>query len=245
MSWNAIRFFFPVGAILAGAACAQDSQPVPDVPEEEINSQVAELDAVHEVMAPMWHEAFPARDFAAIQAAVPEFEPLVAALDSATLPGILQDKQGQWDEGKARLLHSFQELEAAAEAGDGEAILGSAEAFHMSYEALVRVIRPVVPELETFHQHLYGLYHYYGPGYDLEKIQRAADAMAADVPPLQAAQLPSRLEDRQETFEASVAELGNQVAALLLVLQDPSRDEVDAAIEAVHDAYEAVEGIFD
>ena len=103
----------------------------------------------------------------------------------------------------------------------------------------------MVPELETFHQHLYGLYHYYGPGYDLEKIQRAADAMAADVPPLQAAQLPSRLEDRQKTFEASVAELGNQVAALLLVLQDPSREEVDAAIEAVHDAYEAVEGIFD
>lgn len=245
MSLNAIRFFFPIGAILAGVACAQDSQPVPDVPEEEINSQVAELDAVHEVMAPMWHEAFPARDFAAIQAAVPEFEPLVAALDSATLPGILQDKQSRWDEGKARLLQSFQELEAAAEAGDGEAILGSAEAFHMNYEALVRVIRPVVPELETFHQHLYGLYHYYGPGYDLEKIQRAADAMAADVPPLQAAQLPSRLEDRQETFDASVAELGNQVAALLLVLQDPSRDDVDAAIEAVHDAYEAVEGIFD
>ena len=60
--------------------------------------------------------------------------------------------------------------------------------------------------------------------------------MAADVPPLQAAQLPARLEDREEAFQASVTELGNQVAALLLVLEDPSREEVEAAIEAVHGA---------
>ncbi|MGW8267184.1 MAG: hypothetical protein ACWGSQ_12520 [Longimicrobiales bacterium] len=242
---NAIRSILPIGTLLVIGACAQDSEPVPDVPAEETTSQVAELDAVHEVMAPMWHEAFPAQDYAAIQAAVPEFEPLLTALDSATLPGILQDKQGQWDEGKARLMESFQELRSAAEAGEGDAILGSAEAFHMNYEALVRVIRPVVPELDTFHQHLYGLYHYYGPGYDLEKIRRAADAMAADIPPLQAAQLPARLEGRQEAFATSVAELGNQVAALLLALEDPSRDEVEAAIEAVHEAYEAVEGLFD
>ena len=242
---NAIRSILPIPVLLAMAACAQDSGPVPEVPAEELTSQVAELDAVHEVMAPMWHEAFPAQDFAAIQAVVPEFEPLLTALDAATLPGILQDKQGQWDEGKARLKQSFQELRSAAEAGDGESILGSAEAFHMNYEALVRVIRPVVPELDAFHQHLYGLYHYYGPGYDLEKIRQAAEAMAADVPPLQGAQLPARLADRQEAFEASVAELGDQVAALLLVLQDPSRDEVEAAIEAVHGAYEAVEDIFD
>jgi hypothetical protein len=242
---NAIRPTLPISALLVFAACAQESRPVPEVPAEELTSQVAELDAVHEVMAPMWHEAFPAQDFAAIGAAVPEFEPLLSALDAATLPGILQDKQSQWDEGKARLMQSFQELESAAAAGDEEAILGSAEAFHMNYEALVRVIRPVVPELDTFHQHLYGLYHYYGPGYDLEKIRQAADAMAADIPPLQAAQLPARLEDRQEAFEASVAELGNQVAALLLALDDPSMDEVEAAIEAVHGAYEAVEDIFD
>ena len=41
----------------------------------------------------------------------------------------------------------------------------------MIYEGLVRIIRPPLPELEAVHQHLYGLYHYYGPGYDLEKIR--------------------------------------------------------------------------
>jgi hypothetical protein len=240
-----IQAILPVLTLVALSACAEESGSVPEVPAEELTAQVAELDAIHEVMVPMWHEAFPARDFAAIRASVPEFQPLLTALDLAALPGILQDKQGQWDEGKARLLQSFQELKAAAEAGDQDAMLGSAEAFHMNYEGMVRIIRPVVPELDAFHQHLYGLYHYYGPGYDLEKIRQATDAMAAAIPPLQAAQLPSRLEDRQPDFEARVRELGDRVTALLVVLENPSRAEVEEAVEAVHTAYQSVEDIFD
>ena len=231
--------------LLAFSACADQSGSVPEVPAEELTAQVAELDVVHEVMVPMWHEAFPARDIVAIQASITDFEPLLLALDAATLPGILQDKQGQWDEGKTRLMRAFQELKAASDAEDEDGILGSAEALHMSYEAMVRIIRPVVPELDTFHQHLYGVYHYYGPGYDVEKIGDRADLMAAAMPPLQAAQLPDRLEDRQVDFDARVTELGNQVAALLIVMEDPTRDEVEAGIEAVHAAYKAVEEIFD
>jgi len=247
MFQNAIGPIFAIPALLAFLACAQEpeSEPVPEVPAEELTSTVAELEAVHEVMAPMWHDAFPAKDFESIRTAVTQFEPLLRDLDSAVLPGILQDKQAPWDEGKTRLLDSFRELDSAASTGDEAGMLASAEAFHMSYEALVRIIRPVVPELDTFHQHLYGLYHYYGPGYDLEKIRRAADAMAADVPPLFAAELPSRVEGRQADFQARVEELGNEVATLLLLLEAPNREEVEAAIEAVHAAYEAVDAIFD
>lgn len=226
-------------------ACAQESGSVPEVPAAEVTAEVPELDAVHEVMAPMWHDAFPARDITAIQGAVSDFEPLLNALDEAPLPGILQDKQARWDEQKALLWESFQGLKAAAAAGNEDQILAYAETFHMNYEGMVRIIRPVVPELDAFHQHLYGLYHYYGPGYDLEKIQSSAEAMAAAVPPLQAAQLPDRLSQRQEEFEAAVVALGDNVATLLIVLENPTKEEVEAAIEAVHSAYEAVEGLFD
>lgn len=243
-------FRFPTRLLLGAAtfftvaACAEQSGSVPEVPVEEITAEVAQLDAVHDIMAPMWHEAFPARDFAAIQAAVPEFEPLLQELDAVTLPGILQDKQGDWDERKARLLQSFQDLKAAAAAGNEEGMLGSAEAFHMSYEGMVRVIRPVVPELDLFHQKLYGVYHYYGPGYDLVKIQDGADQMAETIPALQGATLPARLEEKQAEFEMKVSELSDQVAGLLMVLEDPDREEIEGAIEAVHAAYQAVEDIF-
>ncbi len=232
------------GLALGLASCAERPGSVPEVPAEETTAQVAELEAIHEVMEPMWHEAFPAKEVAAIQAAVAEFEPRLAALDSAKLPGILQDKQARWDEQKQLLRSTFDGFKAAAAAGAPDQILAFAEAFHMNYEGMVRLIRPVVPELETFHQHLYGLYHYYGPGYDLEKIRRAAEAMAVDVPPLRAAQLPARVAELQGTFEGQVDNLGVKVAELQAALQEPKRADVEAAIEAVHAAYQAVEKIF-
>jgi len=233
------------GTVTALSACTEKSGSVPEVPADEIVAEVPELDAIHVVMEPLWHEAYPARDFAAIQAAVPEFEPVLAALGAAQLPGILQDKQARWDEQKALLTASFDGLKAAAEAGSNDEMMAYAEAFHMNYEGMVRIIRPVVPELDVFHQALYGLYHYYGPGYDLEKIGKAAREMAAAIPPLSAATLPARLESHQGHFEMVVKSLGEKVGELMSALQDPSRAEVEAAVEAVHAAYSEVEGIFD
>jgi hypothetical protein len=227
------------------AACAEESGSVPEVPTSELTADVPELDAVHDIMRPLWHDAYPARDFAAIQEMVPQFEPLLAELDAVELPGIMREKQTGWDEGKQRLMGSFEGLKKAANTGNEAEMLAYAEAFHGNYEGLVRIIRPVVPELEAFHQHLYGLYHYYGPGYDLERIRQAAQEMAAAIPPLQGAQIPDRLSDHQAHFEMVVEALGESVGALMASLQDPRKAEVEAAIEAVHDAYGEVEAIFD
>lgn len=233
------------GLPLMFAACAEEPGSVPEVPEAELVADVPQLSAVHEFMQPLWHDAFPDRDFAKIQELVPEFEPTLAALGEVDLTGILQDKQEAWAEGKASLMEAFQGLKNAAEAGNEEEMLGYAETFHMGYERLVRLIRPLVPELEVVHQHLYGMYHYYGPGYDVEKIGNAAREMAAAIPALQAAELPSRLADHQEDFNTAVAHLGEAVNALVATLENPSRDAVDTGIEAVHSAYAAIEGIFD
>jgi hypothetical protein len=243
-----IRTFLPIAAIASSffglTACAEESGSVPEVPAEELVAEVAELGAVHEFMRPLWHDAFPAKDYELIQELVPQLQPTVEALGDVELPGILQDKQAGWDEGRANLVNAFEGLKAAAEAGNEEDMLGYAETFHMAYEGLVRLIRPPLPELDEVHEHLYGLFHYYGPGYDLEKIRVAATNMAAAIPALQAAELPERLADRQADFEAGVAEMAEAVEALMGTLDDPSRADVEAAVEAVHSAYANVEGIF-
>jgi len=241
----ALSMFTVAALLLLLPACGQQSGSVPEVPEAELAAEVPELDAVHEVMSPLWHEAFPAQDYEAIAAAVPQFEASLSALVDAGLPGILQDKQARWEEQKQILMDSYEGLKAAVDAGNQAEMLAYTEAFHMNYEGMVRIIRPVLPELETFHQHLYGLYHYYGPGYDLEKIEGAATDMAAAVPPLQAAELPERLAEHQAHFEMVVTDLGEAVDALMATLSDPTRADVDAAIDGVHSAYEEVEGIFD
>ncbi|MGD2122908.1 MAG: hypothetical protein PVJ76_14235 [Gemmatimonadota bacterium] len=225
-------------------ACQEESGSVPEVSEAELTASVPELDAVHEFMQPLWHDAWPEQDFAAIQELVPRFEPSLEALDAVELPGILQDKQEGWAEGKANLKAAFEGLKAAAEEGNEEEMLGYAETFHMAYENLVRLIRPPSPEMNAFHQHLYSLYHHYGPGYDLEKIGAAARSMAETIPSLQAVELPARLADHQEHYEMLVTELGGAVGALITTLENPSRDEVDAAIEAIHAAYAEMDAIY-
>ncbi|MFH1766343.1 MAG: hypothetical protein ABIF09_19340 [Gemmatimonadota bacterium] len=244
-----IRVVFSLPALAAVLlllpACGEKSGSVPDVPAAELVAEVPELDAVHETMEPLWHEAFPAQDYEAIAAATPQFEATLSALLEAQLPGILQDKQARWDEQKQLLMDSYAGLKAAVDAGNQAEMLAYTEAFHMNYEGMVRIVRPVLPELEAFHQHLYGLYHYYGPGYDLEKIRSASTDMAAAIPPLQAAELPSNLASHQAHFEMVVTQLGEAVGALIATLDSPSRTDVEAAIDAVHAAYEEVEGIFD
>jgi hypothetical protein len=240
----AYPLFVLAPALLCLTACAEKSGSVPEVPAAELAADVPELDAVHEFMEPLWHEAFPAKDYAAIAAAVPRFEASLGALDAAKLPGILQDKQDRWDEQKQLLMESYEGLKAAADSGSHDDMLAFAEVFHMNYEGMVRIIRPILPELEAFHQHLYGLYHYYGPGYDLEKISVAATAMAADIPPLQAAQLPANLAEHQAHFEMAVTQLGTAVGTLIATLDKPTRADVQLAIDGVHVAYEEVELIF-
>jgi hypothetical protein len=230
---------------LAFAACGGNSESVPEISASEVAAEVPELDAVHELMYPLWHDAFPDKDYEAIHEPVPQFEPLLAAVDSVQLPGILRDKQERWDEGKAVMLASFASLKDAAESGDNERMLGHTEAFHMAYEQLVRIIRPVVPELAAFHQELYKLYHYYGPANDLAKIREAVAAMAQKMEPLKAATLSGRVADRQAEFDAAVAALEEHVSAATQALQTEDMAAIQAAVEAAHTAYVAVEALFD
>ena len=234
----------PALALAGLAACGQESGSVPEVPAQELSAEVPELAGIHEYMHPLWHDAVPERDFQLLRELLPDLGESVSALDTAELPGILRDKETAWEEGKAQLLESFRGLEEAAAEGDEEGMLGYAETFHMSYEGLARLVRPPLPEMDAVHQHLYALYHHYGPGYDLEKIRGSTLGMQETIPPLLEAELPSRLEGTEDEFRARVLTLQDRVGELLAALEDPVREEVQAAVDSVHTAYAQVDALF-
>ncbi len=229
---------------LAFTACADEPEAAPEISEAEITAEVPELDAVHELMYPLWHGAFPEQDFDSIRQLVPQFEPMLTAVDAVELPGILRHKQEGWDNGKVVMMSSYDGLKQAVEANDNAAILSHAEAFHMGYEQLVRVVRPLVPELESFHQELYKLIHYYKPADDETKMHDAFVAMSGKMDALEAATLPERLADRQEDFDAGVATLGERLGEFDEALHSSDADAIAAAVDAVHAAYGALEGLF-
>jgi hypothetical protein len=216
-----------------------------EINEQELSASVPALANLHKVLHPLWHEAYPAKDYVKIKSLLPQMDTLVAALDKAPLPGILRDKKETWESGKANLKETLEKLHAAAKADDQEGMLKMVEAFHAGYERLVRSIRPVVPELEAFHQELYKLYHYYMPDYDLAKIREAAAAMADKMGTLKAAKLPERLADRQEEFQADVKELETDVNELNATVKTDAKEKIKAAVDKVHTAYQKTEKMFD
>lgn len=236
--------FLAAGLVLV-SACASETESVPEISDAEITAEVPELSAVHELMYPLWHDAFPSQNYDSIRALVPLFEPLLAAVDSVQLPGILRHKQEGWDAGKAVMLSSFEGLQQAIDASDNEAMLSHTEAFHIGYEQLVRMIRPLLPELESFHQELYKLIHYYGPANDRAQMSEAVAAMTEKLEPLRQATLPERLSENQGDFDAGVGVLAESLAQLSEALDGSDDEVVQAAVDAVHSAYGTLEGVFE
>ncbi|MFB0564616.1 MAG: hypothetical protein ACETWK_02935 [Candidatus Aminicenantaceae bacterium] len=133
----------------------------------------------------------------------------------------------------------------AVESGNMDDMLKHTEAFHAGFERLVRTIRPVVAELDSFHKEMYKLYHYYAPNYELKEIRATVQAMQEKLVPLQKVQLPKRLAERQVDYKTAVNELEAAVTELATIVKVDNKDAILEAVEKVHSAYQKTEHIFD
>jgi NADH dehydrogenase/NADH:ubiquinone oxidoreductase subunit G len=213
----------------------------------ETKVQVPSLDKFHTVIYRLWHDAWPKKDTEALIAILPEIEKNVADVSKASLPGILREKKPSWDTNIKKLQEIAGEYKAAVEARDSMKLLGAAEKLHGQYEALVRIVRPVMKELAEFHAELYMLYHYYMPEYKLEQMKTSAAALKEKMAALDKATLPARLKGKQDEFQAAREKLSAAVDELHEILKNPANDQgrTNAAIYAVHGNYQVLERLFD
>jgi len=216
-----------------------------EVTQEELTAFVPELRDLHEVVYPLWHSAFPDKDYDLIKELLPQAVSLTEELDQAQLPGILRDKQEAWDQGKEKLKEALDELKNAVESDDQEGMLNQTEAFHAGFERLMRIVRPVIPELDDFHKEMYKLYHYSAPNFDLEAIRSNVMAMKEKLTPLKEALLPKRLADREDEFETAVIELEAAVNELAEIVKKDDKEMILQDVEKAHAAYQKTEHIFD
>jgi hypothetical protein len=212
-------------------------------PAETVAS-VPALDAFHEVIFKIWHEAWPKKDTAMLQKLLPDVEKGIASVAAAPLPGILRDKKDAWDEGVRKLQSAGAEYKAAAVAKDGAKLLAAAEALHSRFEGLIRAIRPALKELDEFHAVLYMLYHHYVPKNDLANIRKSAAEMTQKMAALNQAKLPERLIDKDYDFQVARGMLAQSVAALDAGIQSSDEKTIRDAVDAVHSRYQALEKIF-
>jgi hypothetical protein len=235
---TAVLFFFVV--LAAGGLFAQDAALV-----QETSSSVPELEAFHEIIYPIWHTAYPSKDIAALKGFVAEINKLAAPVYAVKLPGILREKQAKWDAGLAEFRKSVDAYNAAAKGSEDQVMLDAAEVLHARYEGLVRAIRPVLMEVDAYHQTLYVVFHKLLPAEKWAEIKTAAAELATKADAVVGATLSKRLESRAEAYKAAAAELKQATAGLVAACDKGDAASIEAAVNAVHGKYQDLIKVFD
>ncbi|MDH7515025.1 MAG: hypothetical protein QHI48_03995 [Bacteroidota bacterium] len=215
------------------------------VPAAELSSEIPALSNFHEVIYPLWHEAWPNKNFDLIRDLLPEVRKHVEAVDAVILPGILRDKKQKWDEGVKKLDTAASRLEKAVAENDEKAMLDAVEDLHARYESLVRIVRPLMKELESYHVTLYEVYHYYMPGKELEKLREASRILLQKCETLLGAKTPRRLEKKETEFRHALQELSEKTKDFSAAVLGTDMDKISRAVEEMHTKYQAVEKLFD
>jgi hypothetical protein len=212
---------------------------------EETESNVPELTAFHEIIYPIWHTAYPEKDYDMLRSYVPEINRLAQDLDKATLPGILRDKKTKWENGIEELKQVVEEYNKAASGEDNQALLNAAEELHSKFEMLVRIIRPVLKEADEFHKVLYVVYHKHLPNREFDSIKSVADDLVQKAEAITKTTLPKRLESKEEEFFVAAQELYAASKSLAETCQQENEESIEKAIDHLHTKYQNLEKIFD
>ncbi len=232
-------------AFSAASALAEPAQPAEGPSPAEVQASVPELFEFHEAIFTLWHKAWPKKDLELMTSLLPEIEAGAAKLEKAVLPGILRDKKADWEAGIRRLKEIVADYRTAVTDQDLQKTLDAGERLHSQFEALVRTIRPALPEVDSFHRVLYRMYHYELPTFSLPTIQTSVREAKEKMATLNAAVLPPRMESKKEAFQTRRADLSRAVDKLS-ALAETSKDEkaIKDAIEEMHRRYVLLEDVF-
>jgi len=212
----------------------------------ELRAEVPALEAFHEVVFELWHGAWPERDVARIKELLPDVMQAAEAVTQASLPGILRDKKAAWDAEVAGLNSSVDAYRQAAASGAEQPLLDAVEALHAHFEGLVRIIRPVMDELQSYHVILYQVYHSDVPHADTATLAKHSLELEHSCTELAAAAVPKRFASLEQDLDKAVAALCAATSDLRAVATNGEDQAAIAdAVEAVHTRYQAVEGLFD
>ena len=217
------------------------------IDSSEITSSVPELTNFHEIIFPIWHTAYPAKDINALKGYVPQIKASMDEINKAVLPGILKDKEILWKNQLQQLNVAADNYYKAAGENDDEAMLTAAEALHHNFEMMNRVIRPVLKEMDDYHQILYIIYHKLYPDKKYDEIAGFMDSLVERADAIRKYpqdKLKKRLGDQISKFDPAANELYIATAALKEVLNGNDAMKKSEAVQNMHTKYQNLEALF-
>ena len=109
---------------------------------------------------------------------------------------------------------------------------------------MVRLIRPVLKEIDEFHKVLYVVYHKYLPNKEFDNIASVSDDFILNAEAITQATLPKRLEAKTDEFAAAAKELLEASEKLKIACETQDADAVEKAVDFLHTKYQNLERIF-
>ncbi len=218
-----------------------------EIDPAEITSTVPELADFHEIIFQIWHEAYPAKDYDALKAFVPQIKSDVESINQAKLPGILRDREADWKRQLNELNISAKNYYNAVNNSDNEALLTAAENLHSAYERMNRVIRPVLKEIDDYHQTLYVIYHKLYPEGKFDEIAGLTVTLTAKAGAIMNSprdRVRQRLGDDIGKFDEAALQLYNATIVLSEALNGDDLKKKNQAVESMHTAYQDLDAVF-
>lgn len=210
----------------------------------ETKAEVPALREMHEVIYPLWHNAWPNKDVKMMKELLPQVREHVEAVRTAPLPGILRDMKTEWDAGVVKLVETEKAYEEAAAKDDEQALLDAVEQVHARFESLMRLTWPAMKQLDDYHVVLYKIYHYSMPQKDLASLRAQSVELADKAKILSDAPVPKRFAEKEKEIKSGIARLWTETETLRLTAEKDDLEAMNVAVENVHTAYRDLEGIF-
>jgi hypothetical protein len=211
----------------------------------EISGSVPELEEFHNIIYEIWHNAYPNKDIKALKSYVNDVNTYAGKIYEAKLPGILRDKESKWQSGLEELKKAVDEYNTAAAGTDDEQMLNMAEALHTKFEMMVRIIKPVLKEVDEFHKVLYVIYHKYLPEKNYDAIKSLCDELKAKAEAIINARPNKKVESKLDQFKNAAGDLLTSVNELYETCKGNDNSAIDYSVEKMHVKYQNLEAVFD
>lgn len=212
--------------------------------KNETESKIPALEEFHEIIYPIWHTAYPEKDYKTLRGYVEEINTKAEKIYSVKLPGILREKQTKWDAGISDFKKAVIEYNDKARGKDEKGILDAAEKLHGKYEMLIRIINPTLKEIDNFHKTLYEIYHKYLPEKDYKKINSLTTELLTKAESITKVRLNKKLESKTIQFNEAANNLFSSVKELKVISEKGNGNNIEKAIEKVHSTYEKLDAVF-
>jgi hypothetical protein len=213
--------------------------------EEMVKPRLEGLKEFHDVLHPVWHAAYPEKDYQAINESVPEFNERMKVIEKAELPGFFREKEEDFKKKREALANAVLDLEKSARGDNNQELLKATENLHTAYEQLVRVFAPRVKELENFHLVLYPLWHEAFPEKDYDAMMASVPKFQEKMDLLMKVELSDKFKGISKEFTEKRMALKKSLDEFAKACNKKDKKGIEDKLDKMHTAFMDLDGVFE